>query len=339
MAATATTVKDRKHVSLTGARRANPPVGHSFFRLNRRKSERLVLILFLIPALTYVVLFFAYPLYQDISISFQDYGFSALASGHGTYVGFANYTAMLNNSTTIRALENTLIFTVASVVFQFAIGFGLALYLNKQFAGSGFLRRFILVPWVIPLVVTGTIFSLIFATSNGLANQILEGLGLIHSPIGWLTNGYLALTAIIIANIWAGVPFNAVLLYSGLQDVPAEQLEAAAVDGANGWQRFRRVTVPSMRPVILIVLMLGVVYTAKVFDLPWVLTAGGPANESQLMSTWAYTNAFTAFNFGTGTAVANILLLFTFLVGIVYIYISRAESAPAARRIRVGGPR
>jgi multiple sugar transport system permease protein len=337
MAATATGVEGRKQTSLTEAGRAGAPVGHSFFRLNRQTSERLVLVAFLIPALTYVVLFLAYPLYQDISISFQDYGFSALASGHGTYVGFANYSAMLTNSTTIRALVNTLVFTVASVVFQFTIGFGMAVYLNRQFAGSGFLRRFILVPWVMPFVVTGTIFSLIFATSNGLANQILQGLGLIHSPIGWLTSGNLALTAIIIANIWAGVPFNAILLYSGLQDVPAEQLEAAAVDGANGWQRFRRVTVPSMRPVILIVLMLGVVYTVKAFDLVWVLTGGGPANESQLMSTWAYTQAFTTFNFGTGTAVANILLVFTFLIGLVYIYISRAEAAPAARRVRFGG--
>ncbi len=220
MAATATDVEGRKHASLTGARRAGAPVGHSFFRLNRRKSERLVLLAFLVPALIYVALFLAYPLYQDISISFQDYGFSALASGHGTYVGFANYTAMLSNSTTIRALENTLIFTIASVVFQFAIGFGLAVYLNRQFAGSGFLRRFILVPWVMPFVVTGTIFSLIFATSNGLANQILEALGLIHSPIGWLTNGYLALTAIIVANIWAGVPLTPCSFTQGSRTSP-----------------------------------------------------------------------------------------------------------------------
>jgi multiple sugar transport system permease protein len=337
MAATATGVEGRKQTSLTGAGRAGAPVSHRYFRLNRRTMERLVLVAFLIPALTYVVLFFAYPLYQDIVISFQDYGFTALASGHGTYVGFANYSAMLNNSTTIRALVNTLVFTVASVVFQFTIGFGMAVYLNRQFAGSGFLRRFILVPWVMPFVVTGTIFSLIFATSNGLANQILESLGVINSPIGWLTSGNLALTAIIIANIWAGVPFNAILLYSGLQDVPSEQLEAAAVDGANGWQRFRRVTVPTMRPVILIVLMLGVVYTVKAFDLVWVLTGGGPANESQLMSTWAYTQAFTTFNFGTGTAVANILLLLTFLIGLSYIYISRSDAVPAARRTRFGG--
>jgi multiple sugar transport system permease protein len=297
-----------------------------FLPRGRRARERLVFLAFLLPATIYVVLFFAYPLYKDITISFQDYGFSAVAAGHGPFVGLANYSAMIESSTTIRALLNTLVFTVASVFFQFVIGFGMAVYLNRKFALSGLLRRLILIPWVMPLVVTGTMFSLIFATSNGLANELLQGAGLIHSPIGWLTSGDLALAAIIAANIWAGVPFNAILLYSGLQDVPKEQLEAAQVDGANAWRRFVSSTVPSMRPVILIVLMLGIVYTAKAFDLVIVLTNGGPANESQLMSSWAYTQAFGLFNFGTGTAVGNILLLFSFLVGIVYLRVSRSEA-------------
>ncbi|MHB1783789.1 MAG: carbohydrate ABC transporter permease [Acidimicrobiales bacterium] len=279
----------------------------------------------MLPATVYVVLFFGYPLYQDITISFQNYGFAALAAGHGPYVGFANYSSMFESSTTIRALVNTLVFTVASVFFQFTIGFAMAMYLNRKFALSGLLRRLILIPWVMPLVITGTMFELIFQTSNGLANELLHGATLIHSPIGWLTSGDLAVAAIIIANVWAGVPFNAILLYSGLQDVPGEQLEAAEVDGANAWQRFVSVTVPSMRPVILIVLMLGIVYTAKVFDLVIVLTNGGPANESQLMSSWAYTQAFGEFNFGTGTAVGNILLVFSFLVGMVYLRVSKGD--------------
>lgn len=303
-----------------------------FLPRGRRARERLVFLAFLLPATTYVVLFFAYPLYKDITISFQDYGFSAVAAGHGPFVGLANYSAMITSSTTIRALLNTLVFTVASVFFQFVIGFAMAVYLNRKFALSGLLRRLILIPWVMPLVVTGTMFSLIFATSNGLANELLQGAGLIHSPIGWLTSGDLAVAAIIAANIWAGVPFNAVLLYSGLQDVPKEQLEAAQVDGANAWRRFVSITVPSMRPVILIVLMLGIVYTAKAFDLVIVLTNGGPANESQLMSSWAYTQAFGLFNFGTGTAVGNILLLFSFLVGMVYLRVSRSETG--TREIR-----
>jgi len=291
-----------------------------------KTQKRLVFSLFILPALAYTVVLFGYPLFKDINISFQKYGFGALAAGHGPYVGFANYSAMLTSAVTIRALINTLVFTVASVVVQFGIGFAMALYLVRKFAASGVLRRLILIPWVMPLVVTGTIFYLFFQTSNGMANEILQGLGIIHSPIGWLTNGDLAVAAIIIANIWAGVPFNAILLYSGLQDVPDDQIEAAKIDGAGPWQRFMNVTVPAMRPVILIVLMLGIVYTAKVFDLVIILTNGGPANESQLMSSWAYTQAFGEFNFGTGTAVGNILLVFCFITGLVYLWLSRSEN-------------
>jgi multiple sugar transport system permease protein len=297
-----------------------------------RTRQRMILLSFLLPALAYMALFFAYPLYQDITISFQNYGFAALAAGHGPFVGLANYKSMLMSGVTIRAIVNTAVFTIGSIVFQFTIGFGMALYLQRQFMMSGVLRRIMLIPWVMPLVTTGTIFSLFFATSNGLANELLRVVGLIHTNIGWLTSGELAVAAITVANIWAGVPFNAVLLYSGLQDVPHDLLEAASVDGANAWQRFIKVTVPSMRQVVLIVLMLGVIYTVKVFDLVIVLTNGGPANESQLLSSWAYTQAFTAFNFGTGTAVGNILMAFTFLVGIIYLWVSRGEAAVGGLR-------
>jgi multiple sugar transport system permease protein len=301
-------------------------------RLGRRYERRFALVAFLVPSLVYVGLFVAYPLYRDIVISFQNYGFSALAAGHGPFVGLANYRQMLNDGATIRAIANTVVFTLASVVAQFVIGFAMAVYLNRQFVGSAFLRRIILVPWVMPLVVTGTIFSLIFASTNGLANEVLHGIGLVHKPIGWLTSGDLAVLSIVVTNVWAGIPFNAILLFSGLQDVPPEQLEAASVDGASPWQRFTRVTVPMMRPVIMIVLMLGVVYTLKVFDIVIVLTNGGPANESQLMSSWAYTQAFSDFQLGTGTAVANILLVFSLLCGVVYILLSRGDNTGRARR-------
>lgn len=276
--------------------------------------------------MVYVAVFFAYPLYQDFVISFENYGFGGLATGHAPFVGVDNYVAMLTSDVTLRAITNTVVFTVGSVALQFSIGFALAVYLNRQTAVFAVLRRLVLLPWVMPLVITGTIFSLIFSTTNGLANELLRGAGLIHGDIGWLSDGVLALLAITVANIWAGVPFNAVLLLSGLQDVPPEQLEAAEVDGANGWQRFWYITVPTMRPVILIVLMLGIVYTLKVFDIVIVLTDGGPNNESQLLSSWSYTQAFTNFQFGTGTAVGNILLVFSLIVGAIYIRLSSSES-------------
>lgn len=330
-AANGTAAATRRRLAPAGGITANGRRGR-IWNASPRTRQQAVLLCFLAPALTYVALFFAYPLYQDITISFQDYGFAALASGHGPFVGFANYTAMLTSGVTIRAIVNTAAFTVGSIVFQFGIGFGMALYLQRRFMMSGVLRRVMLIPWVLPLATTGTMFSLFFATSNGLANQVLHAVGLIHADIGWLTNGVLAVVAITVANIWAGVPFNAVLLYSGLQDVPRELLEAASVDGANAWQRFTRITVPSMRQVILIVLMLGVVYTVKVFDLVIFLTNGGPANESQLLSSWAYTQAFTAFQFGTGTAVGNVLMAFTFLVGMIYLWVSKGNASVGGLR-------
>jgi multiple sugar transport system permease protein len=161
---------------------------------------------------------------------------------------------------------------------------------------------------------------------------MLKSFGLTHTPISWFTNGIVATGVITAANVWAGIPFNAVMLYSGLQDVPKDLIEAASVDGANAWQRFRRVTVPCMRPVILIVLMLGVVYTVRAFDLVIILTHGGPLNETQLLSSWAYTQAFDFLDFGTGAAVGNILLVFCFMVGLVYIRVSRAGADAGGRK-------
>ena len=143
--------------------------------------------------MVYVAVFFAYPLYQDFVISFENYGFGGLATGHAPFVGVDNYVAMLTSDVTLRAITNTVVFTVGSVALQFSIGFALAVYLNRQTAVFAVLRRLVLLPWVMPLVITGTIFSLIFSTTNGLANELLRGAGLIHGDIGWLSDGVLAL--------------------------------------------------------------------------------------------------------------------------------------------------
>lgn len=292
----------------------------------RRRTERWLLVAMVAPAIIYVALFFAYPLILDISMSLQKYDFSAVIRGHGPFVGLANYKVALGDSVMLRASINTVIFTVASIVFQFVIGFLMALYFSREFPGSSFFRRLILIPWVMPAVAVGTMFQLVFQTDNGLANQLLRSVHLINTDISWLSSGSLALVAIIIGNIWAGVPFNAILLYSGLQEVPKELLEAAEVDGAGRFRRLINVTIPSMRPVILIVLMLGIVATVKVFDLVIVLTGGGPANESQLLSSWSYTQAFGNFQFGYGTAIGNVLLIVCLGVGLIYLWLSRSET-------------
>lgn len=293
----------------------------------RRKTQKWLLIGMVGPALVYVCLFFAYPLVLDIIMSFQKYDFRAIIRGHGPFVGFANYRYVFTDGVTSRAIVNTAVFTVGSIFFQFVIGFAMALYFNQNFTGSGFLRRLILIPWVMPLVAVGTMFQLVFQTQNGLANELLKAAGIVHTNVSWLSTGTLAVAAIVIGNIWAGVPFNAILLYSGLQEVPKDLLEAAAMDGAGRWRRLTNVIVPSMRNVILIVLMLGIVYTVKTFDLVIVLTGGGPANESHLLSSWSYTQAFTNFQFGYGTAIGNVLLVFCLIVGVIYLRMSRESGS------------
>ncbi|HLI01780.1 MAG TPA: sugar ABC transporter permease [Acidimicrobiales bacterium] len=320
-------------VQLRGSRQsvATAVTGTGGWHLGQEGRQRLVYLAFIAPAAAFVLIFFAYPLAMDIVMSLENYGFLAILHGHGIFTGLANYSSALSSSVTHRAIINTAIFTAASIICQFVIGFAMAVYFNRRFWGAETLRRLILIPWVMPLVAAGTMFQLVFTTPTGLADEALRTLGIAHN-VAWFSSGALSLLVIIIANIWAGVPFNAILLYSGLQDVPGELLEAASVDGAGPWRRFLSVTVPTMRGVILIVLMLGVVYTVKAFDLVIILTDGGPANESQLLSSWAYTQAFTNFDFGHGAAVGNVLLIFCLCVGLIYLRMSRDTSGTGGLR-------
>jgi multiple sugar transport system permease protein len=285
-----------------------------------QRARRILLpALFVAPVLVYALVFFAYPLVFGIIMSFQRFDFAAVVHGSGPFVGFANYRAVLSNSVTLLALRNTVVFTVASVVCQVGIGLAVALLLNRKFLLSGFLRRLVLVPWLIPLLATGTIFTLLFGTENAPINNLLQHAHIINAPVPWLIQGNTALTAIILVNIWAGLPFNIIVLYSGLQDIDPVLHEAAMVDGANPVQKLRYITLPLLRPVLLIVIMLGIIATVKVFDIVWVMTAGGPNNATQLLSSWAYTQAFTNFDFGQGAAISNLLLVISFALALIYL--------------------
>jgi multiple sugar transport system permease protein len=288
--------------------------------LRRVMSRRFVVpALFILPVVVYVLVFFAYPLVFGIIMSVEQFGFVAMVHGSGPFVGLANYRAALDDPTTLLALRNTVIFTVFSVGFQVGVGLAIAVLLNRPFLLSGLLRRLVLIPWLIPLLATGTIFSLLFGSQDSVINTILMHLRLISSPVDWLVNPDPAIAAIILVNIWAGLPFNIIVLYSGLQDIDPQLYEAAMVDGASSLQRFRRITIPLLRPVLLIVIMLGVIYTVKVFDIVIVMTGGGPNNATQLLSTWAYTQAYSNFNFGEGAAIGNILLVISAVIAVFYL--------------------
>jgi multiple sugar transport system permease protein len=318
------------------ARRAEPvlerqpsvsgPLKLRIFAPSRRRRLMLLQFVLIAPAVAYVVAMFAYPLVYGVTMSLENFTFAALVHGSGPFSGLANYRTVIHDPVTGTAVINTLIYTTASIFLQFTIGLGLAVFFNRQFPLSRMLRSMLLVPWLIPLVASGTIFSLLFSGS-GYVNHVLLTLHIIHQPIYWLDSRVSAMAVIILVSVWAGIPFFALLLYSGLQDVPVDLIEAAALDGAGPPKRFRYVTLPLLRPVIAIVLMLGLIYTVKTFDIVIVLTSGGPGNATQLLSTDAYTQAFTDFSFGPGAAIGNLLLVFCTIVAIIYIRSVRPETS------------
>lgn len=301
------------------AGRAGGP-SRSDLRARYRRAARLA---FLIPAGLYVLFAFVVPVIYNLILSFEVTTPATIASLFAPWAGLSNYKVTLLNSITQSALIRTLTFTVLSLLFQFLIGFGLALLFNLRFPLNKLARSLVIVPWLLPFLVTGFIFRFLFQLEAGAVNQVLLDVHLIHAPIGYLLSPGWAYVTVLITNIWLGVPFFTVLLFSALQDVPPELKEAAMIDGAGPWQTLVRVTLPVIRPVIEVTFVLGFVFTVKVFDIVISLTQGGPANSTQLIATWAYNLSFQQFDYGAGAALNTVLLIIALLVAPIYIRLNR----------------
>jgi multiple sugar transport system permease protein len=286
-------------------------------------QNRAAQVLFLAPAVIYMVAFFGFPIVKNFVMAFQEYSTSTFYTGEAPWVGFANYSAVVSSPVFSKAMLNTVLFTAGSIAGQFVIGLALAVFFRRRFPLNGVLRSLILLPWLIPLIVSGAVWRWILDKDNGALNRFLDAIGVAPDHPGWLTSTSLALVAVILVNIWIGIPFNLTILYGGLQDIPEELYEAASLDGAGGWRRFRYVTWPLLRPVVSVVLVLGVVYTIKVLDVILGLTGGGPANASQTIATQSYQLSFTQFNFGQGAALGNILIAISLVFAIFYLRANR----------------
>jgi multiple sugar transport system permease protein len=292
-------------------------------RLSGWRRQQIAGWLFLAPAILYLLFSFALPIVYNVMLSFERTSPATIANFRAPFAGLDNYRFIFHDSTSRSAIAHTFLFTAGSLFFQFIIGFSLALLFSLRFPGRTFARSLIIVPWLLPLIVTGVIFRFLFQAEGGAVNQVLKSLGLTHHPTQWLNEPHLAFWTILIANIWLGIPFFTLLLYSALQDVPAEVREAAIIDGASPWQRLRLVILPIILPVIEVTLLLGFVFTVKVFDLVIGLTGGGPANATQLITTWSYNLSFQVFSFGEGAALNNVLLLLALIAAPVYLWLSR----------------
>lgn len=279
-------------------------------------------ILFALPAFVYMLIFVGYPIISNIVLSVQDVTVRNLARGTKNFVGLNNYIVLFRDEVFRLTISNTLKFTVYSLLFQFIIGFALAVFFNKNFSFAKPIRGLLMIPWMIPMTVTALIFKFMFSTDVGIINYLLHSLGIISENIEWLTNPNIALGCVIFANVWIGIPFNTILLSTGLTTISQELYESAAIDGANGFQRFIKITLPLLRPTIESVLVLGFIYTFKCYDLIYVMTSGGPVNSTHLMSTYSYKLSFEMFDYSMGSAAANVLLVILLVVGMVYLKIT-----------------
>jgi multiple sugar transport system permease protein len=291
-----------------------------------RPRTRWAAVAFLTPAWLYIAVFYLYPLAANVRMGFQNYTVSSFYTGVAPYVGWSNYTAVFQDSNFTRTVLNTVLFTVGSLVFQFGIGLALAAFFTRRFPLNSVLRSLLLVPWLLPLVVSGTAWRWILDTDSGVLNHVLRQLHLISDPIPWLASTHDALIAVTLVNIWVGIPFNMVILYGGMQAVPGELYEAATLDGAGAWRRFWHVTFPLLRPVTVVVLTLGLIYTIKVFDVIMVLTQGGPAGSSQTLTIFAYNESFQQLMFGRGAAVGNLLILVAVVFAVIYLRATRRDA-------------
>ncbi|WP_433040225.1 carbohydrate ABC transporter permease [Dactylosporangium sp. CS-033363] len=278
---------------------------------------------FLAPVVVYLGAFYAYPLYRNLDLSLHRYTVRSFVQGGAPFTGLDNYDTVTADPTFWPAVWHTAVFTGVSLVFQFSIGMALAVFFHQHFPLSATLRALFLVPWLLPLIVSASTWSWMLNSDSGIVNAALRLAGL--DPINWLTSPTWSLASVTIANIWIGIPFNLVVVYSGLQAIPAELYEAAALDGSTPWRTFWRITFPLLRPVSAITLLLGLIYTLKVFDIIWIMTKGGPADASTTLATWSYRLGFGNLlpAFGPGAAVGNLLIIVAMLSGLVYIRTQR----------------
>jgi multiple sugar transport system permease protein len=284
--------------------------------------------LFIAPAGLFLLAFMVYPVVFNISLSFRDVTAATLLdASQNTWVGLQNYAKVFANPSSSVTVVNTLVFTFFSLVFQVGLGMALAIFYTRQFPGAVAMRGLYLIAWTIPTVVSGAVFRWLLEGEAGVINFFLRSFGIIQGPVFWVSDANTALASVIFVNIWLGLPFNLTLLIAALQGLPHEVFEAASIDGASSWQKFRFITLPMLRPALLSVLVLGLIYTFKVFDLVFIITGGGPLNASEVVSTLAYKLVFRQFQFGEGAAVLNLLFVLLFILSLFYIRTTQREEA------------
>jgi multiple sugar transport system permease protein len=287
------------------------------------EDERWLASFLLLPTIALLGVFIAYPFVKGVLLAVTD----TKVGVPGHFVGLANFEKLWHDNIFHVAVYNTFLYTFVTTVFKLVLGLWLALLLNRHFKGKAFVRAFILLPFIIPTVLSTFAWKWMFDPTFSVLNWLLWHLGLIHGRINWLGEPGLAMISVIIVNVWRGVPFYAISLLAGLQTISPELQEAAAIDGARAWQRFRHVTWPLLLPVTMVIVLFSVIQTFADFQLVYVLTGGGPANATQLFATYAYQIGIGTGLLSEGATISLAVFPVLLLVVIVQLlYIRRVET-------------
>ena len=274
--------------------------------------------LYILPALLVMFVVIAYPIYYTAYLSFFKTP-PSLAMADKSYVGFDNYVRVLGSKSFREVTWNTTVWTFASTFFAVVLGFGAALVLNREFIGRGLLRGIILVPYVISAVAASYIWRWIYHSDFGILGALSMQLGLTDQPFNFLDNVDTVLASLIVVNVWKEFPFAMIMILAGLQTVPAQLLRAAQIDGANPLQRFWHVTLPHLKGVMIITVLLLFVANLNHFTIPWIMTGGGPAGASDIWITSIYQLAFGRIRFGIASAYSMIIFIAMIILGYFYV--------------------
>ena len=275
--------------------------------------------IFILPGFIYILVILGYPLIYNVVLALRNVNVKTFASHTDVFVGLENFKMLIADPTFRKIFRNTLVFTFGCLFFQFTIGFIFALFFSQKFSLAGPIRGLVLVAYMMPMSVTALLGKNMFDVSSGVFNDLLMKMHLIKSPVEWLLSGGTAMAAVIFMNCWVGIPFNMLLLTSGLTGISQDIYESAEVDGASKFQKFIYITLPLVKPAITAVLMFGFIYTFKAFDLQFVMTSGGPLNATDVLGTYSYQLSFTQYEFSKGSASAIILFCCLFIVGLFYL--------------------
>lgn len=285
---------------------------------NSQRQEALLAYALAAPAMLTISLFALYPILNTVWLSLHDIKLNMPALGK-PFVGVEHYATLSTDVRFWASLWNTLYFTFFSVLLELIFGFAIAILINRSFRGRGIVRAAVLVPWAIPTVVSAMMWKFMFNDQLGVMNDILVKAGILDHYIAWLGSRDTALWSLIVTDVWKTTPFMALLILAGLQVIPADNYEAARVDGATRFQQLVKITIPLVKPAVLVALLFRTLDAFRVFDIVFVMTGGGPANSTETISMYAQTTLMRYLDFGKGSALSVITFLCVMLISFFYI--------------------